>query len=137
MKRISSVLFGIIEMDGTKRVLKTWKLRKSIKKIEISSLPKIIICIFITDSQCVIIVRKNECVINLCEMKYANDTYTIDKEEDQRLRRRQTVFTRESKTKKAVHLTMITTYGLAKGGYSDDIHSQVTMEDLFKSALYR
>ena len=33
-------------------------------------------------------------------------------------------------------LILITTYGLAKGGYSDDIHSQVTMEDLFKNASY-
>ena len=69
-------------------------------------------------------------------MKYSNDVYSIDKEEDGKLRHRQAVFVRESKTKKAVQLTMITTYGLAKGGYSDDIHSQVTMEDLFKSASY-
>lgn len=27
---------------------------------------------------------------------------------------------------------MITKYGLAKGGYSDDIQNQVTMEDLFR-----
>lgn len=65
-------------------------------------------------------------------MKYASDLYSIDNEEDAKLRHRQAVFIRESKTKKAVQLTMITTYGLAKGGYSDDIQNQVTMEDLFK-----
>lgn len=32
---------------------------------------------------------------------------------------------------------MITTYGLAKGGYSDDVQNQVTMEDLFKNATER
>lgn len=31
-------------------------------------------------------------------------------------------------------LTLITTYGLTQGGYSDDIHNQVTMEDLFRNA---
>ena len=30
---------------------------------------------------------------------------------------------------------MITKYGLAKGGYSDDIQNQVTMEDLFKNVM--
>lgn len=79
-----------------------------------------------------LLIDRNDGIINLCEMKYANDAYSIDREEDAKLRHRQAVFVRESKTKKAVHLTMITTYGLAKGGYSDDIHSQVTMEDLFK-----
>ena len=69
-------------------------------------------------------------------MKYASDLYTIDKEEDRKLRHRQAVFTRESKTRKAVQTTMITTYGLAQGGYSDDIQNQVTMEDLFKNASY-
>ena len=68
-------------------------------------------------------------------MKYAGDLYSIDKAEDAKLRHRKAIFLRESKTKKAVHLTMITTFGLAKGGYSDDIHSQVTMEDLFRETF--
>lgn len=35
-----------------------------------------------------------------------------------------------SVTSKAIHLTMITTYGIQPGGYSDDTQSQVTMNDL-------
>jgi len=81
-----------------------------------------------------LLIERNDEVINLCEMKYSNDLYSIDKEEDEKLRHRQTVFLRESKTKKAVQLTLITTYGLTQGGYSDDIHNQVTMEDLFRNA---
>ena len=33
---------------------------------------------------------------------------------------------------KAVLVSMITSFGLAPGGYSDDIHCQLTMEDLFR-----
>ena len=66
--------------------------------------------------------------------KYAGDAYVIDEEEDQRLRHRQATFVRESGTKKTVLTTMITTYGLSKGGYSDEIHSQVVMSDLFRNA---
>ena len=83
-----------------------------------------------------LLIDRNDDVINLCEMKYASDIYVIDKDEDQKLRHRRAVFVRESKTRKAVQTTMITTYGLARGGYSDDISSQVTMDDLFGNAAY-
>ena len=38
------------------------------------------------------------------------------------------------KPRKAVQLTLITTYALTQGGYSNDIQNQVTMEDLFRNA---
>lgn len=78
-----------------------------------------------------LLIDRNDQVINLCEMKCTNDVYTIDAEEDARLRRRISTFTRESKTKKSVFLTMITTYGLSKGGYTNDVPCQLTMDDLF------
>lgn len=78
-----------------------------------------------------LLIDRNDHVINLCEMKYSKDIYNIDNEEDSRLRRRLSTFTRESKTKKAVFLTMITTYGLTKSGYSNDIPCQLTTDDLF------
>lgn len=34
--------------------------------------------------------------------------------------------------RKTVLITMITSYGLAPGGYSDDIQCQLTMADLFR-----
>ena len=49
-----------------------------------------------------------------------------------RIRNRKATFIRESKINKAVMVTMITTYGLTSGGYSNDIPCQVTMNDLFK-----
>ena len=41
-------------------------------------------------------------------------------------------FIRETGTEKTVLITMITSYGLAPGGYSDDILCQLTMADLFR-----
>ena len=78
-----------------------------------------------------LLIDRNDDVINLCEMKYSKDEYQIDGDEDQWLRRRVSTFQRETGTKKAIHLTMITTYGIQPGGYADDIQSQVTMDDLF------
>ena len=37
----------------------------------------------------------------------------------------------DKKTHKALHLTMITTYGVKEGKYSNRVQSQVTLDDLF------
>lgn len=73
------------------------------------------------------LIDRNDDTINLCEMKYTNAPYVITEEEDNRIRNR-----RETGTEKTVLLTMITSFGLAPGGYSDDIQCQVTMADLFR-----
>jgi len=77
---------------------------------------------------------RNDGVINLCEMKFSDDVYRIDKEEDNKLRRRKSVFQEVTKTRKAIHLTMITTYGVAHNAYWNNIQSEVTMDDLFKES---
>lgn len=79
-----------------------------------------------------LLIDRNDQTINLCEMRYSSAQYTITAEEDLRIRNRKAVFIRETKTTKAVLTTMITTYGLTPGGYSNDITSHVTMSDLFK-----
>ena len=78
------------------------------------------------------LIDRNDDTINLCEMKYTNAQYVITEEEDNRIRNRCETFIRETGTEKTVLITMITSFGLAPGGYSDDIHCQVTMADLFR-----
>ena len=56
-----------------------------------------------------LLIDRNDGVINLCEMKFSNDTYQIDNEEDKNLRRRQSVLQQVTKTLKAIHTPMITT----------------------------
>ena len=79
-----------------------------------------------------LLIDRNDGVINLCEMKYSNSEFTIDKKLDVNLRNKIDVFTRESKTKKAVHLTMVSTYGVKRNEYSGQVQSEVTMSDLFQ-----
>jgi len=78
-----------------------------------------------------LLIDRADDIINLCEIKYSKDKFTIDEEEDEKLRHRESVFVRETQTTKTIHTTMITTYGLVDGGHAFDIHSQVTMKDLF------
>ena len=79
-----------------------------------------------------LLIDRNDDTINLCEMKYTNAEYTITEDEDEKIRNRKEAFVRETETEKTVLLTMITSYGLTPGGYSNDIHCQLTMADLFR-----
>jgi hypothetical protein len=78
-----------------------------------------------------LLIDRNDGIINLCEMKYAADELTIDKKLDESLRRKKSLFTHEAKVRKAVHITMITTYGIERNEYWENIQSEVQMEDLF------
>jgi hypothetical protein len=79
-----------------------------------------------------LIIDRRDQVINLCEIKYSNEIYVIDKAYDEILRNKRSAFAEETKTKKALHETMITTYGIKKNAYSGNIQSEVTMDALFE-----
>lgn len=76
--------------------------------------------------------RGDHC-INICEMKFSNDEFAIDKKYASELDNKVSVFRNETKTKSNIFLTMVTTYGTKKNEhYTSRIQSEVTMEDLFK-----
>jgi len=78
-----------------------------------------------------LLIERNDKVINLCEMKYASEEFIIDKSYDEILRNKRGVFRAQTKTKKAIHITLITTYGVRHNEYWGNIQSEVTMIDLF------
>jgi len=78
-----------------------------------------------------LLIDRNDGVINLCEMKYAVNEFIIDKSQDEILRKKKSAFICETKTRKAVHITMVTTYGVKRNEYWNNIQSEVMMDDLF------
>lgn len=74
---------------------------------------------------------RNDKVINLCEMKFSTAEYVITTSYDKILRQRAATFRHFTKTTDALQTTIVTTYGLAKNKYSNDVQSVVTMDDLF------
>jgi hypothetical protein len=58
--------------------------------------------------------------------------YAINKSDEMNLRNKRSAFVMESGTKKGIHLTMITTYGLARNKYSGEIQAEVVMDDFFE-----
>ena len=79
-----------------------------------------------------LVIERNDRVINLCEMKYASGEFAIDKKLDENLRNKRGTFREETKTRKSLHLTMITTFGLKRNKYWGNIQSEITVNDLFK-----
>jgi len=78
-----------------------------------------------------LVIERNDRVINLCEMKFSNKEFVIDAKYDTILRHKRATFREELKTQRAVHLTMITTFGVKHNAYWGNIQSEVVMDDLF------
>ena len=79
-----------------------------------------------------LIIERADQVVNVCEVKYSQREYAIDKEDDLRLRDRCGSFKEETKTRAAIHPVLITTFGMKRNMYSDYITAEVTMDDLFQ-----
>ncbi len=64
-------------------------------------------------------IDRRDQIINLCEIKYSTNEYTITKEYNDKIRNKIAVFENQSKTKKTIFFTMITTIGLVDNAYKN------------------
>ncbi len=78
-----------------------------------------------------VIDRADKCV-NLCEMKYSNFEFVIDKSYMEKLQSKKRVFKEQTKTNKTLFTTMVTTYGVKKNEHCLSIvDNQIVMDELF------
>lgn len=78
-----------------------------------------------------IIIDRADSMINLCEVKYSEALYTLDKDEYLRIMHRRDAFRAETETHKSIIPTMITTFGMTQGAYSDQMTVKLDMNELF------
>ena len=78
-----------------------------------------------------LIIDRNDNVINVCEIKFSKKEFTITKDYDMNLRNKVWTFAEKVKSKKAIHITMLTTYGVKRNKYWNSIQSEVILNDLF------
>ncbi len=78
-----------------------------------------------------LIIDRRDQTINLCEMKFSLQPFEITSSYMQHLIARRELFRQATGTNKALHLTMVTTYGIVKNAQYGMIQSEVTMNDLF------
>ena len=71
-------------------------------------------------------------IVDLCEIKFCEDRYLLDKEEDEKIRHRAEVFRRESGVRKAVQTVLIVSNGAANSKYLGNIQVVVDGASLFE-----
>lgn len=83
-------------------------------------------------SQIDLLIDRADKTINICEMKFYNGEFTIDKTYAAELERKLSVFGQQTKTKKSLFLTFITTYGVKKNEHAGRlVHKDLTMDIFF------
>ena len=78
------------------------------------------------------IIDWNDDVMNICEMKYSADEYSISPQYAKDIKDRMAMFIASEKTRKDIRCTFVTTFGVKKNPNSDIVASEVVLDDLFK-----
>jgi hypothetical protein len=81
-----------------------------------------------------LVIDRRDGVINLCEMKFGEDEFVIDKKYAGDLRNKVQTFRRVTSTRKALFLTLVTTYGVKANEYQAElVQNSITADALFDS----
>jgi hypothetical protein len=87
----------------------------------------------IPGTQIDLLIDRSDDTIHICEIKFSNTTFIVNKNIATNIRQKHAVFKYHSKTKKHLFTTFITTFGLLENNWSKEIVDQsLTMDDLFK-----
>lgn len=78
------------------------------------------------------LIDRRDRIIDICEMKFSENKFTIDKDYDEKLRNKIEAFKIETGTKKAVQLVFVTSYGIKQNMYSSRVQGEVILDDLFE-----
>lgn len=79
-----------------------------------------------------LLIDRRDFVINICEMKYSESEFIVDKGYATELVNKRDVFKQETKTKKSLFLTMITTFGVKSNDQLKAlVQNMLTMDALF------
>ncbi|MCR4952812.1 MAG: ATP-binding protein [Treponema sp.] len=79
-----------------------------------------------------LLIDRRDRIIDVCEIKFSEKPFVINKDYDLELRDKIGIFKSVTKTTKAVQLVMITTFGVQQNMYSSLVQGQVIIDDLFK-----
>lgn len=78
-----------------------------------------------------IVIDRADGVIDVCEMKYTKDEFVPDEKTDIDMRRKMSVFSSVTGTRKSVNAVLVTPYGLLRNKYSGRFSNVITFDDLF------
>lgn len=86
-----------------------------------------------TGAQINLLIDRSDNIINIVEVKWTQDgrPFNMTREDEESLINKKTALQREKNTKKGIHFTLVTTGGFTPSCYTEIIHSDVTLDDLF------
>ena len=79
-----------------------------------------------------LVIDRRDQVVNLCEAKFSKQEFLITNSYLTDLQNKVSAYQAFTSTKKALHLTMLTTYGLKHSKNNSAVQSVITIDDLFK-----
>lgn len=79
-----------------------------------------------------LLIDRADKTVNVCEMKFYRSAFEISKTECENYDNKIETFLRQSKTKKSLMLTLITSFGIKANKYSGRVQREVTLSDLMK-----
>lgn len=79
-----------------------------------------------------LLIDRSDNVINVCEMKFYNTDYTINKKYADEIMNKINTFQKSTKTRKSLFVTFITSYGLKQNKYSlQHVQNELVLDNLF------
>ncbi len=78
-----------------------------------------------------LLIDRNDNVINMCEIKFYGDDFTVGKDYYRIILHRQELLSNEIPKRTAIHSTLITTFGLTYNEYSGVFSNVITLDELF------
>jgi hypothetical protein len=89
-------------------------------------------CWFNENAQIDLLIDRADNVMNVCEMKFYNSPFVIDKKYYFNLKNKISELQKASKTRKKIFITMLTTYGIKENQYSNElVQMSLGMDVLF------
>ena len=79
-----------------------------------------------------LLIERKDNIVNMCEIKFYGDLFTVDKSYDLVLRRRQMLLGEKIPRRMAIHSTLITTFGVKPNEYRWSFVKVITLEELFQ-----
>ena len=79
-----------------------------------------------------LVINRKDGVINVLEIKYSKEKFTITKEYEENLRNKIFAFKAETHARNAVHLVMLTAFGLNRNKYTDIVQKELNLNCLFR-----
>ena len=83
-------------------------------------------------SQIDLIIERKDGIVNMCEIKFYNDNFTVSKSYNRTLVDRYNRLNNLISRRQAVNTVLITTFGLTYNEYSGIFQNVITMDDLFE-----